>query len=270
MDNNQNYGQPMNDVQQNYGQQMYYNQEQYGQPQQMQGYGYQQPYDQGWQQYPNMQQPYDQQYFAQQQMNYNQQQMNYNQQQMYYNQANYVNQPQTYTGEAAPKKKFVINKKIVIIAAILVVVVLAVIFIPKLFNKVKPPFKDVELGLTAKETVEKYNIDEKNAHSMDAYKNDVEGFGVEGDMQFCFFNDTLFMVNWYVYEHQCGEEDMEKAFDVALEYYTDKYGKPEIEEDETYFDCKYSWEYEGETELELEVDDDYFVIRIVNFDLMSN
>lgn len=277
MDNNQNVGQPMNDAQQYYGQPVYYEQamyvqpQQYGQPQQMPGYGYQQPNDPAQQQYQNMQQPYgQQQYYGQQQMGYNQPQMDYNQQmsynqpQMNYNQQMYAYQPQGYGGEATPKKPIPVKKIIAVVAA-LAAVILAVIFIPKLFHKVQPPFEDVELGLTAEEAIEKYDIKEEDAHSMDAYKNDVEGFGVKGDLQLCFYDDTLFMVNWYVYEHQCDEDELEKAFEEALEYYTDKYGEPEIEER---YETVYVWEYEDGAEFEIEVGDDFFVIRVVNFDLM--
>ena len=244
---------------------------------QMQYQNMQPGYDQLQMQYQNMQPGFDQSQMQYQNMQpgYNQAQMQYqNTQQPYgqpmgYNQQMYSGQ-QGYQTASAPRKPIVINKKIIIIAAAVLAVVLAIVFIPKLFNKdkIQPPFKHMELGLTMDEVVDKYDIDDKDAHVMDAYKSNVKGFGVEGDLQFCFSDDTLYMVNWYVYEYDNDEDDVEKAIEEAEKYYTDKYGEPEIEDNKKYDEVKYVWEYEGDAELELVIGEDYIVLRIVDFSLL--
>ena len=288
MDNYQNNGQPVEGqgfVQpqmQQYGQpQQGFEQpqmQQYGQPQQgfeqpqMQQYGQPQMQSYGQPQYQNVQQPYGQPQYQNVQQPYGQPQYQnvqqpYGQQQAY-NQQMYANSPQGYGGGPAPKKPIVINKKIIIIAVALLAVILAVIFIPKLFKKSEPPFEDVKLGLTMDEVVERYKIKEKDAHGMDAYKDNVEGFGVEGNLQFCFSDDTLYMVNWYVYDYNCSEEDMDKAVDEAKEYYTEELGEPEKEDNSDFDEIKYVWEYGDGAELELVIGDGYIILRVVDFSLI--
>ena len=269
---NQNYGQSQPGYDQS---QMQYHGMQPGYDQsQMQYHGMQPGYDQSQMQYHGMQPGYDQsqvQYHGMQ-PGYDQSQMQYQNMQTSYGQpVGYNNQ--MYSGQmgyqSVPKTRKPVNiKMLIIILSAVFVVALAIIFIPKLFNKVQPPFKSVELGLSLDEVVEKYKIKEKDAHGMDAYKDNVEGFGVEGDLQFCFHNDVLYMVNWYAYEYENDEDDIEKAIDDAKEYYTDKYGKPEKDVDEDYGETRYTWELEDGAELQLSILDECIIIRVVDFSLL--
>ena len=185
----------------------------------------------------------------------------YGQPQMNYNQQMYPNQPQGNPNGITPGKQLLINKKFIIIAASVVAVILAIIFIPKLFSKATPPFKDIEFGMSVDEVSEEYDVD--TAYTVDAYKYEVEGFGVEGNAQFCFYLDELNQVNWYVYLDELDDEDdYEKAFDMAKEYYTEEYGKPDKEND--YDDVPlYVWEIDSKNEIQLADHDDFFVLRYV-------
>lgn len=267
MDNNQNMGQPMDNQsyaqpqqaydpsQMNYGQQqMNYQQ---GYPQQQMNYQQpQQGYDQSQMQYQQpqqMQQPYGQQYqqpqqgYVQPQMQYQQMQQGYGQPQMNYG------QPQVPAG---PKKP--VNKKAIIIAAaVLAVAILAIIFIPKLFKgSSQTPFDDIELGMSYKEVSKKLDMD--GGFSDDTwYVRGHQAFGVGGKLQLVFDSDNkLDRVNWYVDVSDCASaEQYDDAVEEIKDYYTDKYGKPEID------DGEYSWELPNDLEYELEIDDYGFVLR---------
>lgn len=249
MDNNQNMGQPMDNMQQGYGQpQQMYQQPQQGFVQPQQGYGQpqqgfaqpQQMYGQPQMQYQNMQQGYGQQPYGQPQMNYGQQP---------------YGQPSMPAG---PKKP--VNKKAIIIgAAILAVVILAIVIVPKLFDKSKggkTPFDGLELGMTKKEVAKV--IDSDTDYDEETwYDDDRAAFGVEGSLQIVFDDDgTIDRMNWYVYEDDCDSpEACDKAIEDIEEYYTDKYGQPEEDGDE------YSWELPDYLEYELEMKDYGFVLR---------
>ncbi len=247
-----NYGQPQQDYQQGYPQQqMNYQQPQmnYGQPQ-MQGYDQSQMQ---YQQSQQMQQPYGQQ------MQYQNMQQGYGQPQMQYqNMQQGYGQPQMNYGQpqmpAGPKKP--VNKKAIIIAAaVLVVAILAIILVPKLFkDSSKTPFDDIEIGMSYKEVSKK--IDMETGYGAE-YAYGIEGFGVTGELQIIFDSDEkLDHVNWYVDEDDCdSSKQYEAAIEAIKDYYTDEYGKPEVDEDE------YSWELSNDLEYELEINDYGFILR---------
>jgi len=168
-----------------------------------------------------------------------------------------------------PRKTILHNKKVIIILSIaIIVVILGVAFIPKLFNKSEFPLKGVELGVSLDEVVKEFELKDEYVYDIDAYKYGVEGFGVEGQLQFCFYKDKLYMVNWYVNQKGTEEEAMEKAIEKAKDYCTDKYGKPEKTENDDFQEIIYVWELEDGSELQLSVCDDYFVLRLVDFSII--
>ncbi len=258
MDNNQNMGQ-FTDNQAGYAQpQQGFVQPQQGfvQPQQM----YQQP-QQGYAQPQQMyQQP--QQGYAQPQQMYQQPQQMYGQPQQYQQMQQPYSQPQMGYGQPqnqmAPKKP--LNKKAIGIgAAVLLVIILAIIVVPKLFggsSKNNTPFDDVKLGMTKKE-VAKVITTNTDYEEDTWYDRECKAFGVEGRLQIVFnYDDEVDRINWYVDEADCeSSKAYEKAVEDIKEYYTDKYGRPEVDGDE------YNWELPMDLEYELEIDGDGFVLR---------
>ena len=231
MDNYQNNGQPM------YGQGFVQPQQGFVQPQMN--------YDQAQQQ---MQPGYGQ---SQPQPGYGQLQM----------QPGY-GQPQQMSGQPQlqPVPKKPINKNMVaIVASIAVVAILAIIFIPKLLKgDAETPFDDIKVGMTMAEVSKALDIEPEFGEDT-WYKRDVEAFGAVGRLQIVFdYDDVLDRVNWYVDEDDCKSS---KAYNNAIseikDYYTDKYGKPEYEKE----DNEYTWEASLEIEYELEINDEYFVLR---------
>jgi len=88
------------------------------------------------------------------------------------------------------------------------------------------------------------------------YQNMQPGHG-----QFCFYEDELQNVNWYVYKDDYSNGEYEKVLKTIKEYYTDEYGEPSERDDDDDYLERLRWDCGKNKRYELDVEEDMFVLR---------